>query len=166
MSRQKRSERRSTQAVTLDEISDKNKEEEQEDEPTKERAPPKLVVPNGPSDRQVPVTVSITDTGAVVWDNKKSPESDTPSPVNKESASDKAEVVRKKVARRKRDERRSTQHVSKDDLPPHPDNDEVNTAADMNSKEKEDHLAKVGWFRIQILYYTFLFTVHASYLDS
>ena len=164
MSRRKREERRPTQAVTADDIpSAPPKEEEKKKEEAKQLAPPTLVVPslpNGPSapaaaedkkPRHAPVTVSISDSGAVVWDNnKKSPENETPSPVNNESASDKAEIVRKKVARKKRDERRSTQHVSKDDLPATPDKAPANnkqpapeTSATSN-KEKEDHLAKVS----------------------
>ena len=164
MSRRKREERRPTQAVTADDIpsAPPKEEEKKKEEAPKQLAPPTLVVPtlpNGPSTpastddkkpRHAPVTVSISDSGAVVWDNnKKSPENETPSPVNNESASDKAEIVRKKVARKKRDERRSTQHVSKDDLPATPDKAPANnkqpapeTSATSN-KEKEDHLAKV-----------------------
>ncbi|KAL5260603.1 hypothetical protein ACHWQZ_G010677 [Mnemiopsis leidyi] len=163
VSRRKREERRPTQAVTADDIPSappKEEEKKKEDAP-KQLAPPTLVVPtlpNGPSTpsttddkkpRHVPVTVSISDSGAVVWDNnKKSPENETPSPVNNESASDKAEIVRKKVARKKRDERRSTQHVSKDDLPATPDKAPANNkpsapeTSTTNNKEKEDHLAK------------------------
>jgi len=160
VSRRKREERRPTQAVTADDIptASPKEGENKKDEAIKQLAALTLVVPtlpNGPTlpttddkkPRHAPVTVSISDSGAVVWDNsKKSPENETPSPVNNESASDKAEIVRKKVARRKRDERRSTQHVSKDDLPAPPDKQQpeqpaAETSAASN-KEKEDHLAK------------------------
>ena len=166
VSRRKREERRPTQAVTADDIpSAPPKEgEKKKEEPAKQLAAPTLAVPslpNGPTStkteekkpRHAPVTVSISDSGAVVWDNsKKSPENETPSPVSNESASDKAEIVRKKVARKKRDERRSTQHVSKDDLPAVPDKEQPAAPAkeqadplpaETSSKEKEDHLTKV-----------------------
>lgn len=162
VSRRKREERRPTQAVTADDIPappPKEAEKKAEEAPPKQLVPPTLVVPtlpNGPTaplgddkkPRHVPVTVSISDSGAVVWDStKKSPENETPSPVSNDNASDKPEIVRKKVARRKRDERRSTQHVSKDDLPAAPEKQQPEqqpapeTSANGN-KEKEDHLAK------------------------
>lgn len=163
MSRRKREERRPTQAVTADDIPSappkEEKKTEKKTEKKEEPGPPTLVVPtlpNGPTPsndddkkpRHTPVTVSISDSGAVVWDStKKSPENETSSPVSQESASDKAEIVRKKVARRKRDERRSTQHVSKDDLPGTPDKEQPEPTpepAATSNKEKEDHLAKVS----------------------
>lgn len=65
-------------------------------------------------EREAPVQVIIDPKGALVWEstaNRKSPETDTPSP------SDKAEVLRKTEAKRKRGERRSTQQVKLEDLP-------------------------------------------------
>lgn len=158
VSRRKRDERRPTQAVTMDDMNSTDKKEEEEEQPTKHLAapkavPPPTIIPNGPDSdsepkkqRQAAVTVSITDSGAVVWDNnkdsKKSPESDVTSPGNTESASDKAEVVRKKIARKKRDERRSTQHVSQDDLPGTPQKQEPSEQESSEAKEQEDHLTK------------------------
>ena len=65
-------------------------------------------------------------------------------------------MVRKKVARKKRDERRATQHVNLDDLPGNdstPNNNNNNTTVVNEDKpkqptandlkEKEDHLKKV-----------------------
>ena len=113
------------------------------------------IIPNGPEpetepkkQRHAPVTVSITDSGAVVWENKdskKTPESEPTSPGNTESASDKAEVVRKKIARKKRDERRSTQHVSQDDLPGTPQKQDLLDSNDASSKEQEASLVKVNF---------------------
>ena len=178
VSRRKREERRPTQAVTADDIPappPKEAEKKAEEAPPKQLVPPTLVVPtlpNGPTaplgddkkPRHVPVTVSISDSGAVVWDStKKSPENETPSPVSNDNASDKPEIVRKKVARRKRDERRSTQHVSKDDLPAAPEKQQPEqqpapeTSANGN-KEKEDHLAKVFLHFIQHCSYCITFT--------
>jgi len=149
VSRQKRNERRSTQAVNMEDLVPAAKEVKPSDEPTKEPASTPMVNgPDTPGDakkRHAPVTVQITDAGTLAWDSKKSPEGDTPSPVTTESASDKAEVVRKKVARRKRDERRSTQHVSQEDLPSTPNKQQPDAAASeegTSSKDKEDHLAK------------------------
>ena len=86
--------------------------------------------------------VIIDPKGALVWEstsNRKSPETDTPSP------SDKAEVLRKTEAKRKRGERRSTQQVKLEDLPDALTPEKPVAAEDpVASANRENHLQSVN----------------------
>ena len=102
---------------------------------------------NGPAEeekkeREAPVPVIIDPKGARVWESsstRKSPETDTPSP------SDKAEVLRKTEAKRKRGERRSTQQVKLEDLPDALTPEKPASTEDpVASANRETHLQSVG----------------------
>lgn len=173
VARRKRDERRSTQHVSLDDLPPENAEEE--DKKKKEAAKKaeetnRLIEENRKSAAAAAAAASaaaaangldndsdgkkktarnprpmiqITDTGMIAFEDKKSEEE----LISPESASAKPELVRKKVARRKRDERRSTQHVSADDIK-QADSDAVPTVEVTvtqpvaNDTRKEDHLAR------------------------